>query len=100
MSVLTVTKDERAALEAQFAKMKEAGTLPGGVMLGTPVELEDNTYAYVDTRWDAPGEKEAQIRERVTAMKADQKAAVSRAVVSEQLPAKVKADVESIKVRG
>ena len=92
MSVLTVTKEERAALEAQFAKMKEAGTLPGGVMLGTPVELEDNTYAYVDTRWDAPGEKEAQIRERVTAMAADSKIAV-KAVVSEELPAKVK-DIE------
>jgi hypothetical protein len=99
MSVLTVSKDERAALEAQFVKMQKAGTLPGGVMLGTPVELEDNTYAYVDTRWDAPGEKEAQIRERVTAMKADPKAAVSKAVVSAALPAKVKAEVESIKVR-
>ena len=31
MSVLTVTKEERAALEAQFAKMQKAGTLPGGV---------------------------------------------------------------------
>lgn len=99
MSVLTVTKEERAALEAQFAKMKEAGTLPGGVMLGTPVELEDGTYAYVDTRWDAPGAKEPQILERVTAMKADPKTAVSKAVVSAALPAKVKAEVESIKVR-
>jgi len=99
MSVLTVTKEERAALEAQFAKMKEAGTLPGGVMLGTPVELEDGTFAYVDARWDALGTKEAQIRERVTAMKADPKTAVSKAVVSAALPAKVKAEVESIKVR-
>ena len=89
MSVLTVPKDEREALEQQFAKMKDAGTLPGGVMLGTPVELEDGTYAYVDTRWDAPGEKEPQIRERVTTMVADYKTAVSRAVVSAKLPAKV-----------
>ena len=61
-------------------------------MLGTPVELEDGMFAYVDTRWDAVGEKEPQIRECVAAMAADSKIAV-KAVVSEELPAKVK-DIE------
>ena len=46
----------------------------------------------MDTRWDAVGEKEPQIRECVAAMAADSKIAV-KAVVSEELPAKVK-DIE------
>lgn len=92
MSILIVSKDEREALEAYFAKLRDAKSLPGDVMLGTPVELEDGMFAYVDTRWDAVGEKEPQIRECVAAMAADSKIAV-KAVVSEELPAKVK-DIE------
>lgn len=92
MSILIVSKDEREALETYFAKLRDAKSLPGDVMLGTPVELEDGMFAYVDTRWDAVGEKEPQIRECVAAMAADSKIAV-KAVVSEELPAKVK-DIE------
>ena len=59
MSVLIVTKEERAALEKKWAEMEKAGTLPGGVLLGIPIEAADGRFAYVDSRWDVPDEKTA-----------------------------------------
>ena len=57
MSVLIVTKEERAALEKKWAEMEKAGTLPGGVLLGIPIEAADGRFAYIDARWDTPDEK-------------------------------------------
>ena len=57
MSVLIVTKEERAALEKKWAEMEKAGTLPGGVLLGIPIEATDGRFAYIDARWDTPDVK-------------------------------------------
>ena len=57
MSVLIVTKEERAALEKKWAEMEKAGTLPGGVLLGIPKESTDGRYSYSDSRWDTPDAK-------------------------------------------
>lgn len=71
MSILLVAKDEREALELEFAKLKEAGTLPGGVELGIPVELEDGSAMYVDSRWDE------ELPVKLAEIQADEKVAVS-----------------------
>lgn len=90
MSCLIVDKAERVALEAQFAKMQEAGTLPGGVMLGIPVEAEDGRFVYCDARWDAKEtetDTKAAISKRLDVMKADVKVGVTaKTKVEEKLP--------------
>ena len=82
MSVLIVSKEERRALEAEFEKMIKAGTLPGGVRLGTPIEAEDKRLAFVDARWDAK-ELEADslsaIQKRIATMQTDAKVVITTA---------------------
>ena len=99
MSILRIPAEEREAVEAEFAKMQEAGTLPGGVMLGTPLECEDGSACYVDSRWDGVDEvtKLSAIDTKVAELVADEKTVVSLVATVSELPRLV-SDAEIVEV--